>query len=201
MTDGERFRGRFLDWFNGGCQDVQGYNLLISTSPRIQIDMGGYGVAHSFRPPYSNYMVNSYEIILNAIPQIMHYATDNDFGLFRQTMHKYAQIVDEALLRYIGVLRDSRDASHKELINPIVWLREGVRSFIGTPIALLGWLGIISAEGVARILQWRLLTIFSGFITLVGLVSSIVTIVLGWDDMGVKLTKGAQWMRSLSGKS
>jgi hypothetical protein len=50
----------------------------------------------------------------------------------------------DVLVRYSGTLDEWDQDSRKDLKNPIVWFREGVRTVIAIPFRFLKFLGILS---------------------------------------------------------
>jgi hypothetical protein len=64
------FRNRFVKYCNSEGQDTETYNWLILNCNKMQTQMGKYGVYRAFRPPYENYIINNYPIVLNMIPEV-----------------------------------------------------------------------------------------------------------------------------------
>jgi hypothetical protein len=58
---------------------------------------------------------------------------------------------------------------------------------VAVPAYLLSWLGIISESCVRKLISSVFFKAVSGLIALVGFVSAIVTIVIGWEEFAKKL--------------
>ena len=180
------FANEFLNKFRELSQnqgiDYKIYTWLIHRSPKIQIEMGEYGIAHSFRPPYSNYMYSSYPIILNVIPEIRKWIEDDTFSRNVRTINEYMALVNESLIRYIGSIDDDLDELRKEIKNPIIWFRKGFSWILLLPFSIFYWLGITGSSFVERISQNPIFKMIAGLITLLGGISTIMAIVMGWDS-------------------
>ena len=49
--------------------------------------------------------------------------------------------VDDVLLAFVSAINNLTDEKKKDLKNPLIWLREGVRFIVTIPISLLYWSG------------------------------------------------------------
>lgn len=176
-------------YINSDGQNHQAYSYLLNRSNKIQKEMGGQGIAHNYRPPYQNFMYTDYPIILNMIPELRKALEDTI--LSRRLAGQYAGALQESLIRYIGSIEDTLEGQKRELKNPAIWLREGVRSITAFPVNMFSWFGIISESTAYKINSSFLAKAASGVITVIGLVSSVFTVVLGWKpflDMIKKFT-------------
>ncbi|MGO9613602.1 MAG: hypothetical protein ACLPX5_11270 [Dissulfurispiraceae bacterium] len=140
--------------------------------------MGPHGIVANYRPPFQNYMIKNYPLVLNVLPELR--KALEDALLPDRLAGEYANLLQEALIRYVGTLEDISEKQHREMKNPVIWLREGIRSIISFPILLLSWLGVISETKALTISSSFFLRLLSGFFALIGFVSAIVTIALGW---------------------
>ena len=93
-------------------------------------------------------------------------------------------ICDDILRRHIGNLDRMVSEEKKQLYNPIVCFGEGIRNIIRLPVKILVWLGLVSDNREASFVGSIFFKVFDGFVTIIGFVSSIFTIVLGWDEFG-----------------
>jgi hypothetical protein len=148
------------------------YSWLTYKVTRIQSELGDYGVLAAYRPAFANYMLQDYPIIINTLP-----------GMVRGTAYQSdVGTCIESLMRYMGAMDEGLDDFARQLRNPFIWLREGVRFITLLPILILHWSGLVGPSFVRRISNSALIKIISGSIVIVGLISSIVTIVLGWEQ-------------------
>lgn len=150
------------------------YQWLTLGSTRVQNEMGAHGIMRQFRPPFANYIFPNWPIVLNALPEIQRSLQDPI--LFEQAGN-YAQILKDALLRYVGALEDEIEAVAKEATNPVSSFREGVNAFLRAPIFLLYWLGL---RGVPSLSAGPAGRVVSGLVALIMLLSAVVSLVVGW---------------------
>jgi len=149
--------------------DSELYEWLTYHSVKIQFQIGSYGII-AYRPPYENYIVHNYQIIINSLPE------------FRTSkIHKdNIYIIDAILIRYIGITEDMINSFRKNLFNPFVWLRIGMQNILTIPFQMFYWFGILNYSSILKIKDNILIKIISTLIIIIGLISSIVTITLGW---------------------
>jgi hypothetical protein len=71
----------------------------------------------------------------------------------------------------------------REMKNPIQLLQEGVQYFVTFPITLLYWTDFIKYGTFMKISDNIIVKFVNFIIIIIGLFSSIVTIVAGWDTV------------------
>lgn len=179
------YRNSFCKYLDSKGNDNSLYGWLIYRSNKMQNQMGPQGLISKFKPPYTSYIYSNYPIILNMIPALND--SLHDSLLYNQSS-QYARAIDEALLRYNGSLNDKHEYIYSRLHSPIAWLQEGISQTVGTPIYVLSVFGIISMTTAGRIISSMLFRTTSGLITLIGLVSSVIGLVVGWDDFLLKIS-------------
>lgn len=159
-------------WSRAGDFDRQLYVWLTMNVSKIQENLGAFGILDLIAP-FQTYRVSNYQIVINTIPK------------FRDGSVSEVEVnsVDDCLLRYIGYLEEFRLDTRRNLRNPIIWFREGVRELLSLPIFLLSWFGIISKRTVTSIKDSLIYKVISGLIALVTLVSGLVTIVVGYEQV------------------
>ena len=86
------------------------------------------------------------------------------------------------MIYHIGNLDRAIQHEKKGLWNPITCMGEGIRWIVGLPVDILQWAGLYSAGRSRKIKASVIFKAISNLIVLLGLISSIVTIVLGWDE-------------------
>lgn len=173
LNEKHRFASEFLIKFQQlvrGGFDAQVYTWLTMNVVQMQSALGWLGRI-SYRPPFSNFMHQDYPALMNTLSEI-------GAGTAHPTMISCCQ---DILLRHLGVLEEGRKAAQREVRNPIVWLREGVRLVLMLPLFVLNWVGVMSASAVARVSSNSAFRLASGVITLLSALSSVVTITLGWE--------------------
>lgn len=160
-------------------QDTQAYGWLVHRSTKMQQHMGDAGVYAYYKPPFANYQFTNYEVVLNGIPALRQ---AYEAGYMSDVGGQIATALQESIVRYMGQLEDLRESHLRDMKNPFVWLREGVRLVIASPVYLMSWMGVLGESTTSAFIQSRLFKMISGLVTLVALVASVMTIVLGWDQ-------------------
>jgi hypothetical protein len=163
--------------------DAEKYQWLKLNSSKMQIMMGSYGVA-TYKPPGANFMYNNYQVIVNGITEIkdMYVRMVDGFGLSleKKMLRESIGMIDDILLTYIGYLENNSEELTKELKNPFVWFREGVRFIVTFPIYLMHWSGLIRYNTYSSISNNIFVKFISFIVGIIAFISSIVTIVTGY---------------------
>jgi len=79
-------------------------------------------------------------------------------------------------------LEENQKSIQRELRNPIIWFREGIRQILSVPVFFLNWFGIISSRTLNSVKDSLIFKVVSGLIAFVTLVSGVVTIIVGYED-------------------
>lgn len=159
----------------------ENYQWLKLNSAKMQKQMGVYGVVHAYKPAFSNYIYNNYEIIINGISHIRDlYSETFDFGLGRKVVFDEITGIDDVLLIYMGAIDNEIEVNMSEIKNPMIWLREGVRLIVTLPISLMYWSGLIRYSTYNSLSNNFFTKFISFLVVVIGLVSSIVTIATGY---------------------
>jgi hypothetical protein len=143
----------------------------------MQWATGDAGILEIYRPPSGKHFFKNVPIFINLIPELR--------DCF-ETPHRdrnaepVARHIDNALLRFIGVLKDLRREALFSLLNPVLWVRQGVRAILGFPIFLLQWLGLISTESAARARNHIIFSLLERIFAIVGITATIVGLIVDW---------------------
>lgn len=176
------FSGEFFDkleiYIESNGRDNVSYSWLVSKSSKMQNYIGLFGIMQ-YRPAYQNYIINNYQLIINGLSELrQYYESPYSYKLANQM----AQTLQEALIRYIGTLEDSKEIYFAQLKNPIIWFREGIQIMIGLPFQVLVWFGIVSSVSMSKFTTNIIFKFLSGIIALLAFLGTVITIVLGWKE-------------------
>ncbi|MGG3269864.1 hypothetical protein ABEP16_13205 [Priestia aryabhattai] len=165
--------------------DSELYQSLRLKSAEMQTIMGNYGVARKYKPAGANYIYNNYEIVVNGLAEIrnlhIQMAGGFDSSFEKRMLAESASMIDDVLITYIGVLNTQQKKLIIEIKNPFILLREGVRLIVTSPISLIYWSGLIRYRTYDSLSNNIFVKLISVIIGLVGLISSIITIVTGYN--------------------
>lgn len=112
--------------------DAQLYHWLVSNMDKTQRLLGIYGRG-LYTSPLHRFQIPNYEYILNTVKQMRTGDADT----------QDLSMCDNIMLRYLGDMGRLIEEGQKDIKNSIAWLQQRIQFFIGLPIRLLSWFGII----------------------------------------------------------
>ncbi len=157
------------------------YVWLMSNSDKMQMILGETGIVtyKQFNMLYKNI-----PILLNVLNEIP--SSINDSYLIDNQSFSWCQ---NAFLRKIGILNEYIDNAPKRLLNPLTNLTDGIKWILGIPINILYSIGLISYDSKNKIKNNIMFKLFSGIISLLTLLSTIMSVTLGWNEF-LEIIKG-----------
>jgi len=168
-------------WDSRG-KDERSYLSMVHKSARLQSDLGRFGVFEMYNPPGADYAFHNYPAVLNMVPELRQWIAHEETLSVVKPAQDLARTLEESIVRYLGVLDRRENTLRGGARNPLIRPREGIGELILLPLRLLGWLGIISDPSAGLLEPSVLFRVISGVITLVGLASAVMTIVVGWSQ-------------------
>lgn len=181
ITRAREFLDLLTRYYTSNGADQAAYLELVRKSGVIQSDLGAYGIM-SYQPPASNLLIHNYQIVVNQVVELPRGFRMRPVLSTIDLAHESASMIRDCLLRYLGEVERWEVRQRREIRNPIILLREGVRAVLGSPLWLAQSLGLLSATSAAAIRDSAAARIVSGLVTLLSVVSGIVGIVVGWSD-------------------
>lgn len=180
------FQNNFIDLVNSflktGKMQKDLYAKCIHDVDAIQEELGDDGVIAGYVDQLHRIQGQNYQLFVNIIPEIRDAERMIDNSLIVERVSQLIGICDDSLRRHIGNLDRAIDRKKKGIFNPFILFREGVRTIIGLPILVLSWSGLVSIRFIGTTSKSILFRFVTGVITIVGLISSIITIILGWNE-------------------
>lgn len=176
------YLSKFSQFVMQDAFDAESYNWLTARVYEIQTELGSCGIASTYRPPAASYMVHDYPIIINSLPELRRDKTDQLLFGTRENYRETVALVDEALIRYIGVLNKDIQDSVGWLWNPLTWFREGVRAIFLLPFRVLQWFGILGSSTVNGLEHTGFLRVISGLVALIGFAGAVIGIIVDWNS-------------------
>jgi len=180
------FNNRFFDFVNDlfttRRMDSDKYNAVIKDVDKIQEELGMDGVLNGFVDPLKGIRGTNYQLFMNIIPEIRTAISNMGNSIMDERINQLMGLCEDALRRHIGNLDRAIEHEKKRLWNPITCMGEGIRWIVGLPVDVLQWAGLYNDGRSRRIKASFIFKAISNLIVFIGLVSSIVTIVLGWDE-------------------
>lgn len=174
------YNNTVIEYSNNGFQDHEKYIWLQKNAPKLQNEMEGWGIASQMQLPFRNYLINNFQIIINGMELIN---SNNRNSLPDQSIH-YVDMIQNSILRYVGDLEEDFAKYKNRLFNPLILWNKGISTIFYAPILLISYLlsgGLkiynLFEKGILGLIM-KLINFIIIFITIV---SSIMTIILGWD--------------------
>ncbi len=177
------FHNRLGDYWQSGGRDGSAYQWLTGRATKMQSEMGSHGIMGHMRPPFANYMIPNWPIVLNGLAEIQ----SSLASTLTQQAAGYAQILKDSLVRYMGSLDDRIEQAESENDNVLIWFREGIQAIVRAPLYFLYWLGLRSAP---RLSPSKALRVATGIVSVITLFSTVISLVLGWQPF-IELVRNA----------
>lgn len=180
------FNNTFFDFanevFTTRRMNSEKYNAVMKDVDKIQEELGMDGVLNEFVDPLKGMRGRNYQLFMNIMPEIRTALFNMDYSIMDERINQLMGLCEDALRRHIGNLDRAIEQEKKGLWNPITCMGEGIRWIVGLPVDVLQWAGLYSAGRSRKIKASVIFKAISNLIVSIGLISSIVTIVLGWDE-------------------
>lgn len=188
-----RFAHQFLEKLNEYIKSIGAdggsYAWLIKRSDRLQRQMDPDG-PEGICMPGSYY--DTCPVIANMLSDLRSSFTHTSFP--RASLPgQYGNALIDLLMRHIGEIEDLKGMQITRLMNPFIWLREGIRTVVSLPLTVMHWLGILGERNLQRSLESRSFKVFSAIVTIVVLGAAIIILLIGW-------RQSADIVRSLPGR-
>ena len=149
----------------------------------IQAELGYDGIIAGYVDYLHGIKGQNYQLFVNIIPEIREAESKSGNSIMLERVSQLIGTCNDALQRHVGNLDRELDTERKGIFNPFICFREGVRFILGLPVLILYWSGFISTRTISAARVSSVFKFISGVITLIGLISSIITILLGWNEV------------------
>ncbi|SFI95351.1 hypothetical protein SAMN02910355_0289 [Terrisporobacter glycolicus] len=180
ISECENYRhevGEFIEKIHQDEFSYEAFEYLNSQSYSIQKIIGVFGVAADYKPSCADYFIPNYQIIINEVNNLLSCYSNG----FRKGISDSIIMIDSSIGKYIGYAENKRKKMLKDLRNPFVWIREGVRAIVTFPIFFLYWTGIIEYSNYNKIQNNKIIRFGSVFLGTLGFISTLITIITGYE--------------------
>lgn len=161
---------RYSEFISKDNFDEEEYYWLTYNVNKIQAELGVGGII-DYRPPFANYIINNYQLIINTLPEIRS-------GIAHEAM---INACSEVMIRHLGLLDKNITELRNQLYNPFIYLREGINLIITLPIRIAYWSGLVEYSSFEKVSTGIIVKIFSFLIMILGVIASVITIFIGWE--------------------
>lgn len=133
-------------------------------------------------------MYKNYHMVYNGLSEVMkQYSLSRDLFSrslsYNDNLGQLIRMIDDCLISHIGALENSEESINSKIKNPTIWFREGIRFLVLLPISLIYWSALIKYRTYNRLAENFFIKIVTMLVGLIGLVSSVITIVSGHESL------------------
>ena len=180
------FRDKFIDLANHYMKhhevNPELYQDCIREVDVIQAELGYDGIIAEFIDQLKNMKIKNMQVLVNVFPEMISMASQMDNYIIQVRMNQYFQHCIDSMEKHIGRLSRLDETERKQLWNPIACFGKGMRGVLSFPLDALYWLGLLNARSNRAIQENVIFKLMGKVVTVVGFISSIMSITLGWDE-------------------
>lgn len=174
--------GEYLNKLVKNDFDNEKYNYLVAKSKKVQIEMGENAILALYEDPLKGFRITNYQFIINFIPETLEFRCNINNIINRERFNQQIIWASSMFDRHINDCNEQEEKIKQGIFNPFSCLSEAIRYILVFPINLLYWFGIISEKTTMKISTSMIIKLLGFLIGLVGFVSSVMGIILGWDE-------------------
>ncbi len=175
------YLNKFKKYVESQGKDNEAYGWMIYESVKMQRQLGILGIMLNYKPPGANYMHKNYQVLINMLPEL-HRTFNSDLLVISKLVSDYIQVLQEMLVRHLGVLNEEKKDIKSEILNPFKTFRSGIQFILLLPVYIVNWFGLATESFLWRLSRNTLFKLFSGFVAIVGFISAVLGLVVGWKD-------------------
>lgn len=179
------FHNTFIDLVNYFSEhrnfDTAAYDKYMHDVDAIHLELGRDGMVW-MKDNLTGISSSSYQPLANLTEEMRNESVLPSNYITGIRLNNLYGTCDDILRRHLGNLDRMMADEKKQLHNPIVCFGEGVRTILRVPMMLLAWLGLISENSEISFSNSKYFKVLGNIFTFIGFISSIFTIVLGWND-------------------
>lgn len=164
------YMGNYLGKRYDTAKEKELHIKLISEAPKAQRLLMDSGLV-DYQPAYRGYMVKDYPILINTVHSLRN----------PSSLTEEFNWVHTILLMQIARYKELHSDIKRNILNPIILLRDGIQFFVTLPITLLYWTGVIQYSTQYKLSNNIVVKFLNFLIIIFGFVSAIFTIALGWE--------------------
>jgi hypothetical protein len=184
----DKYRSKFVPFINqlfkSHSFNNQLYHELTYDVKEMQIELGEDGVSAYAADQLKGFAVRNYQMLINFLPEIRDALNDINYNNHIMTNRyvAFANDCNDAFVRHLGSLDKEISDTRKKLWNPFSNLSYGVRSIISFPFLLLNWFGLLTYERASKVRMSWFVSLLNFIVVIIGLISAVITIVIGKDE-------------------
>lgn len=158
------------------------YYELTSDVIAMQAELGADGVYSHVTDNLNGYSAKNYQMLINFLPELRNVLNDYSNSIMMIRYDHSAKACDDMFIRHLGTLNRLEENYRKNIFNPFSCFSSAMRFIVSLPILILHWFGFISTEKTRKVKHNWFIRFLGFIITLIGFISAIITICIGWND-------------------
>lgn len=177
------YHNKFVDLINkklSGNFDGETYGWLMRNVHKMHTELGSIGYVH-YIDNLTGVKVTNHPLLLNFLPEIQQ-EDDIHNSIVAKRMLNTAKTCSDMFLRQEGDINTWKNNTIQKIKNPFSLFADGFRYVLFLPINCLYWLGFFSFNLIQKIKKNILVIIIEKIILLITLLSTVMTIVVGWEE-------------------
>ena len=153
----------------------------------MQYELGPDGIYAHVTDNLKGISTSNYQLLVNFLPELRDILNEQSNPIMMNRYNQSASDCDDMFIRHLGTLDEIEKSIRKNLLNPFSCFSSGMKLIVSLPILLLNWFGFISDESTRKAKHSWLVKILNFVVTLVGLISAIMSIIMGWSQFWQKI--------------
>lgn len=154
------------------------YELTLKVK-EMQYELGADGEFAFMKDNLWGYTASGYQLLINFLPETKDML---DGFAIPERYNTLIRNCDDMFIRHLGTLEKEFDSIRKGIFNPFSSFAEGIKFIILLPFTIMNWFGFISTEKTYRVRKSVFVKVLNIVVAIIGFVSAIITIVVGWND-------------------
>ena len=153
------------------------YEWLMKNVDKAQIYLGEAGLITYIGRGILN---RNNQILLNNMVNVIS-NFNSPYGFVSSDIEEI-NVCNSAFLRKIGIYEEIIDNYKYKLFNPFYNLNSAFKFLFRIPISILTAIGLLNEEKEEKIISSVIVKILSGLFSLITIISSIITVIIGWEE-------------------
>lgn len=182
----DNYRNKFINLINeiisNNNFNQQLYYELTSDVNSMQYELGSDGIYAYVADNLKGFSTRNYQLLINFLPEVRNILNEQDNMVMMNRYHQSINNCDDMFIRHLGTLRGFEQNIRKNMFNPFSCFSDGIKFIVSLPILLLNWFGFISNENTRKAKHSWIVKLLNFIFTLIGFISAVMTIVIGWED-------------------
>lgn len=154
----------FLKQYLQKLNEQSDYDYIQTYAPKVQ-RLAGYLGLVNYRASHGRYYANNYQIIINTIRQLTSQMGPHPDDLC---------FVLNTLSSVIGESIEELNKTKRDLLNPLIWLKESFKLLLSSIPFILKSVGLITPDNYSKSVNSRSFEIIVGFFTIISAIIGIL---------------------------